>query len=161
MISKSNKIILSSILIFSIVTLFSAYLIEYMLGHKPCNLCLIERYPYLGAIILISIIFILNKFEKLIFYIILLLFIFGTIVSFYHVGIEQGFFSESFMCDILNTDSNLSKESLLKQLQATTPVSCKQVTFRLLGLSLASINTIISIILSGIMIRLIKNYDKN
>ncbi len=161
MISKNNKLFLNGILIFSVLALSIAYFVQYILGHKPCNLCLIERYPYLGAVILISLIFILNKFEKSISFIILLLFIFGSVVSFYHVGIEQGFFSESLVCDLGKTQENLSKESLLKQLENTTIISCKEVTFRILGFSLATINTVISIILSVIMIKILKNYDKN
>ena len=160
MISKDNKIILNGVLIFSILSLSIAYFIQYVLGHKPCNLCLIERIPYIVSVILISLIFILNKFEKIISIIILLFFIFGAIVSFYHFGIEQGFFSESLVCDLEN-NANLSKEQLLKQLDSSPIVSCKNVTFRVLGLSLATINTIISIILGAIMIKVIKNYDKN
>ena len=160
MIPKNNKLILNGILIFSILSLSIAYFIQYVLGHKPCNLCLIERIPYIASVILISFIFIINRFEKIISIIILLFFIFATIVSFYHFGIEQGFFSESLVCDLEN-NANLSKEQLLKQLENTSIVSCKDVTFRVLGFSLATINTIISIILSAIMIKLIKNYDKN
>ena len=160
MISKDNKLFLNGILIFSILSLSIAYFIQYVLGHKPCNLCLIERIPYFAAVILISLIFIINKFEKLISIIVLLFFTFAVLVSFYHFGIEQGFFSESLVCELGNTNQ-LSKENLLKQLENSTIVSCKDVTFRVLGLSLATINTIISIILSGIMIKIIKNYDKN
>ena len=160
MISKNNKFILNGVLIFSIISLSIAYFLQYVLGYKPCNLCLIERIPYIVSIILISLIFILNKFEKIISIIILLFFIFGAVVSFYHFGIEQGFFSESLVCDLGN-NSNLSKEQLLKQLESSSIVSCKDVTFRILGFSLATINTIISIILSAIMIKVIKNYDKN
>ena len=160
MTSKDNKFILNGVLIFSIVSLSIAYFIQYVLGHKPCNLCLIERIPYIASIILISLIFIINRFEKIIATIILLLFIFGSMVSFYHFGIEQGFFSESLVCDLEN-NTNLSKEQLLKQLESSTTVSCKDVTFRVLGFSLATINTIISIILSAIMIKIIKNNDKN
>ena len=160
MISKDNKLILNGVLIFSILALSIAYFIQYVLGHKPCNLCLIERIPYIGSIILISFIFIVNRFEKIISIIILLFFIFAAIVSFYHFGIEQGFFSESLVCDLGN-NVNLSKEQLLKQLQNSSIVSCKDVTFRVLGFSLATINTIISIILSVIMISVIKNYEKN
>ena len=54
MISKNDKIVLNGVLIFSILTLIIAYFIQYILKHEPCNLCLIERYPYIGAIILIS-----------------------------------------------------------------------------------------------------------
>ena len=157
---NSNKLLLNSILAFSILSLSIAYFIQYVLGHKPCNLCIIERVPYIAAIILISLIFILNKYQKIISSLILIFFIFGAVVSFYHFGIEQGFFSESLVCDLGNSQP-LNKEDLPNQLKKTEIVSCKDVTFRFLGFSLATINTIISIILSGIMIKVIKNYGKN
>ena len=157
---SDNKSILNGVLAFSILSLSIAYFIQYILGHKPCNLCLIERIPYLSAIILVAFIFIVKRFEKIFSGIILIFFIFGAIISFYHVGIEQGFFSESLVCNLGNSGADLSKEQLLKQLE-NAPISCKEVTFRLLGLSLATINTIISIILSGIMIKVIKNYGQN
>ena len=156
----NNKLLLNGILAFSILSLSIAYFIQYVLGHKPCNLCIIERIPYIAAIILISLVFILNKYQKIISSLIFIFFIFGVVVSFYHFGIEQGFFSESLVCDLGNSRP-LSKEELLNQLKKTEIVSCKDVTFRFLGLSLATINTIISIILSGIMIKVIKNYGKN
>ena len=157
---NSNKLLLNSILAFSILSLSIAYFIQYVLGHKPCNLCIIERIPYIAAIILISLIFILNKYQKIISSLILIFFIFGAVVSFYHFGIEQGFFSESLVCDLGNSQP-LNKEELLNQLKKTEIVSCKDVTFRFLGLSLATINTVISLILSGIIIKVIKNYGKN
>ena len=160
MSSIKNKFILSTVLIFSIFALITAYFIQYILGHEPCNLCLIERIPYLAAVILISLIFILSKYEKLFSLIVGLFFIFGAIVSFYHFGIERGFFSESLVCDLKNIDKALSTQDLLKQLEKNK-VSCKDVTFKILGLSLATLNTIISLIISSIMIRIVINYDKN
>ena len=157
---NSNKLLLNGILVFSILSLSIAYFIQYVLGHEPCNLCIIERIPYIAGIILISLIFILNKYQKIISSLILIFFIFGAVVSFYHFGIEQGFFSESLICELTNSEA-LNKEELLNQLKKAEIISCKDVTFRFLGLSLATINTIISIILSGIMIRIIKNYGKN
>ena len=156
----NNKLLLNGILAFSILSLSIAYFIQYALGHKPCNLCIIERIPYIAAIILISLIFILNRYQKIISSLILIFFIFGAVVSFYHFGIEQGFFSESLVCDLGNSQP-LNKEDLLNQLKKTEIVSCKDVTFRFLGLSLATINTVISLILSGIIIKVIKNYGKN
>ena len=157
---NSNKLLLNGILVFSILSLSIAYFIQYVLEHKPCNLCIIERVPYIAAIILISLIFIINKYEKIISSIILIFFIFGALVSFYHFGIEQGFFSESLICELSN-NKTLNKEELLNQLKKTEIVSCKDVAFKFLGLSLATINTIISIILSGIMVKVIRNYGKN
>ena len=160
MSSIKNKLLLNGVLIFSVFALVAAYFIEYILGHKPCNLCSIERIPYLASIILISLIFILNKYEKTISLIVGLFFVFGTIVSFYHFGIEQGFFDESLVCNLGNNSGALSSEDLLKELKKNT-VSCKDVTFALFGLSLATFNTIISLIISVIMLRIFINYDKN
>ena len=157
----NKKFILNCVLGFSIISLIIAYFIQYILGHKPCNLCLIERIPYIAAIILISLVFMVHKFERFILGALIIFFIFGAVVSFYHVGIEQGFFSESLVCDLGTSNSNLSKENLLKELENRTIVSCKDVTFRFLGLSLATINTVISIILSGIMYSLYRGYGKN
>ena len=154
-----NKFTLNVVLIFSVFALITAYFIQYILNHKPCNLCLIERIPYLAAIIFISLIFILNKFEKIISLIVGLFFIFGAVVSFYHFGIEQGFFNESLVCNLGSSKATTAQE-LLKQLEKET-VSCKDVTFRVLGLSLATFNTIISIIISAMMFKITINYEKN
>jgi len=156
---ENNKFILNCVLIFSILSLSIAYFVQYILGHLPCNLCLIERIPYIAAVILISLMFLIRKYMVPIISIVLIFFIFGALTSFYHVGIEQGLFDESLLC-IDNSSESLSKEQLLEQLK-NTPVSCKDVTFRFLGLSLATINAIISLILSGIMIKVLKNYGKN
>ena len=155
-----NRITLNLILTFSVFALGAAYFIQHILGHKPCNLCLIERLPYIFAIIIISLGLILKKFEKAIIIFLILIFLAATIISFYHFGIEQGFFKESLVCNLDNNINNLSKEDLIKELQQPT-VSCKDVSFRIFGLSLATINTIISLILSVITIKLFLNYGKN
>ena len=133
---NNNRILLNGILFFCIITISIAYFIQYFLGHKPCNLCLIERIPYLLSLILIPLMFIIDKFKSIISILVLTLFIMGSIVSFYHVGIEQGAFSESLVCNLGVNNESLSKEELLKQLERKTAVSCKEVTFRVLGLSL-------------------------
>jgi disulfide bond formation protein DsbB len=158
--SIKNKFILNTVLIFSVFALITAYFIQYFLGHEPCNLCLIERVPYFAAVILISLIFFFNKHEKLISLVVGLFFVFGAVVSFYHFGIEQGFFNESLVCDLDVNKIAVSTKGLLKQLEKEV-VSCKDVTFSLLGLSLATFNTIISIIISVIMFKIVINYDKN
>ena len=155
-----NKTVLSVILFISIFALIAAYFVEYILGYKPCNLCLIERLPYFFAIIIIFLYLTINRFEKLIFIFLGLIFASGTILSFYHFGIEQGFFKESLVCISNDEINSLDKEDLIKELQKKV-VSCKDVQFTLLGLSLASINAIISFIISVITFRLFLNYEKN
>ena len=157
---NNNKFILNSILAFSILSLAIAYYIQYGLGHKPCNLCLIERIPYISTIILIPVIFLINAFKKLIASILMLFFVFGAIVSFYHFGIEQGFFQESSVCGVKSLTEIITKEDLLKQLSEKT-ISCKDVTFRIFGLSLTSINIVISLLFIITLLKIFKKYEKN
>ena len=89
-----------------------------------------------------------------------IIFTIGAVISFYHYGIEQGFFSESLVCDLKNLSFNVTKENILKELENNS-VSCKNVSFRIFSLSLATINTLISLILSLIFLRLYFNYEKN
>ena len=155
-----NKTIFILILLFSFFVLIAAYFIQYALKHQPCNLCLIERIPYFFSIIIILICLFTNKFEKLSLITLSLIFFSATLVAFYHFGIEQGFIKESLVCDLNNESSNLSKEALLNELN-TLPVSCKDVTFKIFGLSLATINIFINLILGAITTKLFLTYEKN
>ena len=160
MTTVKNKLLFIGIIIFCIFALLFAYFTEYALKHKPCNLCLIERVPYMVTIILAFLVLIFSKYEKIILITIGLLFTIGTTVSFYHFGIEQGFFKESLVCDLENTSKATTSKDLLIELNAKS-ISCKDVTFRVFGLSLATFNTIISFLISAIMIRARLNYEKN
>jgi disulfide bond formation protein DsbB len=155
-----NKKILNLILLSSIFAIITAYIIQYVLGHQPCNLCLIERIPYIFSIIIISVCLFFNKFEKITLIILSLTFFTATLLSFYHFGIEQGFIEESLVCDLNTPSKELTKEGLLNQLKKM-PVSCKDVTFKIFGLSLATFNIFISLILSAITMKLFLNYEKN
>tara|TARA_Y100001958_G_scaffold116968_1_gene84016 strand:+ start:590 stop:1078 length:489 start_codon:yes stop_codon:yes gene_type:complete len=151
---------LKIIFIFSAIALSSALFIEYILGHQPCNLCLLERIPYGLSLVLISAIFILRKNEKFFILLLIITFIFSLAISFYHYGIEQGFFEESAVCGVKDFTENITKEDLLKQLSEKT-VRCKDVTFRILGLSLTSINIVVSIIFIITFMKIYNNYEKN
>ena len=155
-----HKLVLSLILLFSVFALIAAYFIEYVLKHQPCNLCLIERIPYFFSILIISICLFTKKFEKFSLMILSLIFFAAFLIAFYHFGIEQGYVKESLVCDLNNENNNLSKEALLNQLK-TMPVSCKDVTFKIFGLSLATFNIFITLILSAITTKLFLTYEKN
>jgi len=160
MTKVKNKTILNLILLFSIFALLTAYFIQYVLGHQPCNLCLIERIPYILTIIIITLTLFFKKFEKICLIILALVFVSAMLISIYHFGIEQGFISESLVCDLKNKSGSLTTEDLLKELKEKT-ISCKDVTFKIFGLSLATINIIISLILSIIITKIFFNYEKN
>ena len=157
---QKNKIFLVSILIFIFFVLFLAFIIQYRLDHQPCKLCVYERIPYFLSALLIIKMLLVNKNEKITLLIISLTFFIGFLLSFYHFGIEQGFFRESFACTT-DVDKILTKEDLLKELKNNNIISCKDVSFRILGLSLATINTIFSLGLSVIFTKLFIDYGKN
>ena len=154
-----NKNILNIILIFSIFALLAAYFIQYILGHQPCNLCLIERIPYGLCIILIVLNYMIKIDKKFLILLLILTFIFSFMISAYHFGIEKGFLEESTICAIRNTTEIISKEELLKELQTKT-ISCKDVTFRIFGFSLTTINIIISLIIVILLSKILINYEK-
>ena len=160
MLKQTNNIFL--IVIFAVIslTITSALIIQYWVGHEPCKLCLYQRIPYFLAILLIIKIFFFKKYEKITLLILTLIFVSSAALAFYHFGIEQGFFSESLACTTPDLSKTLSKEQLLEQLKQNN-ISCKDVSFRILGLSLAAINTIFSLVLSVIFVKLFLNYGKN
>ncbi len=151
---------LKCILIISFISIFSAYFIEYALGYQPCNLCLIERIPYGLTIFLITFNYFFNKNEKFIILLLLLIFLFSLIISSYHLGIEQGFFEESSVCGVKNAAEIISKDEILKQLQEIN-VSCKDVTFKIFGISLTSFNIIINLIILITLAKIFISYEKN
>ena len=160
MSKQSQNIVLIYILIIIFFSLISVFIIEFVLGHEPCKLCVYQRIPYVIAILLISTILFLKKYKKIILFLLFIIFVISSILAFYHFGIEQGFFNESMLCESNNSLKTLNKEELLKQLEQTN-ISCKDVSFKIFGLSLATINTIFSIALSVIFLKLFKNYEKN
>ena len=159
MTEKINKKFLFIILIFISFVLVSAFIIEYKLNHKPCKLCIYERIPYFLSILLILKIFFIRRYEKITLLILSIIFFISAILAFYHFGIEQGFFKESLACTAGDLAKTLSKQELLEQLKQNS-ISCKDVSIRVFGLSLATINTIFSLILSFIFIKLFMNYKK-
>ena len=160
MFKKTNNILLIFFLFIILASLVAAFTIQYGLGYQPCKLCIYQRIPYILSIFLIIELIFFKKNEKTTLLLLSLTFIVSIILSFYHLGIEQGFFTESFVCESKNLSETLTKDELLEQLKQNA-ISCKDVSFKILGLSLTSINFIFSLILSAIFIRLFLNYEKN
>ena len=156
---NNKSLLLNLILFVSFVALISALFIEYVLGHQPCNLCILERIPYVIAIIIIFLNYKFSQFEKLFLVLLIIVFLTATILSFYHFGIEQGFIEESLVCDLKNGSGITSKEEILKQLQEQK-VSCKDVTFKIFGLSLTTYNIVISILITINTLKIYLNYAK-
>ena len=160
MVKNSKNLFIKFIFLVSIIALVSAFFIEYILRHQPCNLCILERIPYLLAIIVVLLNYKFIQFEKFFILLLAIIFLAGTILSLYHLGIEQGFIEESLVCDLKSGSNLLSKEEILKQLQEKS-ISCKDVTFKIFGLSLTSYNILISLLITIGTGKIYFNYDKN
>ena len=113
------------ILFFSLFAILFAYYVEFVLGHKPCNLCLLERIPYILAILIIILSSIFKNLKKLSFLMLGIIFLLATFLSIYHVGIEQGIISESALCKAQPGLNILDKEQLVQELEKSN-ISCKQ-----------------------------------
>ena len=157
---NNKSLFLNLILFVSFVALMSAFFIEYVLGHQPCNLCILERIPYVIAIVIILLNYKFSQFEKIFLVLLVIVFLTATILSIYHFGIEQGFIEESLVCDLKNGSEATSKEEILKQLQEQK-VSCKDVTFKIFGLSLTTYNIVISILITINALKIYLNYAKS
>ncbi len=160
MFNLGKKNFLKITFLVSLFALIFAYFIEYVLGHQPCNLCLIERIPYMVALIIIVVNYKFNNLEKYLILLLIFVFLAGTFISLYHLGIEQGFIKESLLCDLKNGSKILTKEELLQQLQEKM-VSCKDVTFKIFGFSLTTLNLIISLLITIIFTKIYLGYEKN
>ena len=160
MFNLSKKNLFTGIFLISFIALISAYFIEYILGHQPCNLCVYERIPYFLAMFIVLINYKYNKLEKYLILSLAIIFLIATILSLYHLGIEQGFIQESLLCDLEKGANIVDKDEILKQLQQKS-ISCKDVTFKIFGLSLTNYNIIISLLLTIGLTKIYFGYEKN
>ena len=156
-----NNNLIATFFSISILVLLSAYYIEHVLNYEACNLCLIGRIPYFFVITFSLIFFFFKKLKKIILKLILTSFISSILIAFYHFGIEQGFFNESLVCQLTGMVQGTSASELLQELENNKAKSCKNADFKMFGLSLATINLFISIILSIITFKDILKNEKN
>ena len=160
MINLSKKKLFLIILLISFIALISAYFIEYVLGYQPCNLCLYERVPYFLAILILLVNFKFKKLEKHFIFLLIIIFFIATLLSLYHLGIELGLIEESLLCNLEKGTNITNKDEILKQLQQKN-ISCKDVAFKIFGLSLTSFNIIISLLLTIGLTKVYLKYEKN
>ena len=141
----------------SLLSLLIALYIEFFLGYPPCKLCIYQRIPYLIAIF---ITFLGISYSKNLFwlYALLLVFFSSFLLSGYHFGIEQEVFKEFSGCTGNSLDI-IDKNELLKILNSEVN-NCKNVDFKIFGLSLATINFLLSFIIFILILKVIKN-EKN
>ncbi len=146
------------IFLISVTSILSALYVEFVLNYKPCKLCIYQRIPYLAAIFICFVGFNYNKDDNILI-ILIIIFTLSTIISGYHFGIENSFFNQLSSCSNNSLDL-LNKKEIKESLGKQMPINCKDATFQILGVSLAAINAILSILIVVISIRIL-SYEKN
>ena len=146
------------ILFISLISIISALYIEYILQYEPCKLCIYQRLPYIAAIFISIVGFNYSTNDKILI-ITIMVFAISAIISGYHFGIENNLIQEISSCTNNSLDVS-NKSKLLESLNKSMPVDCKDATFKILGISLAAINTILSILIFTFSIRTL-TYETN
>ena len=153
-LEKKFKIFYSIIILLCVTSIFYAFFIEYFLGYKPCILCKYQRVPYILGLIIGLFGFFKPLNTKMIVYI-FANFLISVTLSGYHVGVEQELYQSVFNC----SDNNLGvleKGKLLESLEVINP-DCRNVNFAVFGVSLATINLILSFVISSVSYYLYSN----
>tara|TARA_E500000178_G_scaffold185821_1_gene184035 strand:+ start:133 stop:609 length:477 start_codon:yes stop_codon:yes gene_type:complete len=156
-LERKFKIFYSLIILLSLSSICYAFFVEYILGYKPCILCKYQRLPYILTLIIGLIGFVKPSNKRVIFFI-FLTFLISMTLSGYHVGIEQELYQSIFNC----SDNNLSileEGKLLESLNVINP-DCRNVNFAIFGVSLATINFVLSFVISSVSYYLY-SYAKN
>ena len=143
---------LQILFIFSILVLGTALIIEYIFGYQPCNLCKVERIPYLLSIIILMTNYFFKGNQTFYGVLLILIFSFSIIISVYHLSIEQGFLNESTICETKSFNL-LTKDDILNSLKELN-ISCKNVAFKIFGLSLTTYNMLVSILMVFLSIKI-------
>ena len=144
----TNNNIYKISLLASSLMLLSAFYLEYFQGALPCDLCITQRWFH-GLIITYSLIsiFILEKFINVKIFILIVLsftWLASAIAGLYHFGIEMNFWLGPDDC---SSNIDFSKDTLTYLLNKS-PIKCDEIMFKILGLSLAGWNALLSFLMS-------------
>ena len=153
-LARRFKIFYSLIILLCLSSICYAFFVEYILGYKPCILCKYQRVPYILGLIIGLFGFFKPLNTKMIVYI-FANFLISVTLSGYHVGVEQELYQSVFNC----SDNNLGvleKGKLLESLKVINP-DCRNVNFAVFGVSLATINLILSFVISSVSYYLYSN----
>jgi len=137
--------VLLIVLAASLAVIGGALLLQYVGGLQPCELCLLERWPYYGAIV-VSAVALATGERGAVWWLGLLALIFlgSAGLAAYHVGVEQHWIAGPTACSG-GASGAKSAEELMKFLSEQQTTRCDDVQWSLAGLSLASWNLVISL----------------
>ena len=145
-----NRILINwiNILLFlSLIALGSAYIAEYIFELLPCKMCLKQRYSYYAIIIIIIVFYIFRQSKNIILaFLNQLAILYGIFYAFWHVGIEQKILKGPESCSNILFQTN-SIKNLKEQISNQAIISCSDISWKILGLSAATINSLLLLLI--------------
>ena len=150
----SSRIVLALVLLGSIAVIGGALFSQYVGGLYPCELCLLERWPYYVGIPIALLAWLAGgrsglQVPGIALFLLFLIYTVSGGLAFYHVGVEQHWFAGPTACTGPGGAAH-SVEELKAQLLAQQPVRCDEVQWSLFGVSLAGLNLVASVVLAGL-----------
>ena len=148
--SLSTRVFAGFVLVASAVVLGTALLSEYWGGLAPCELCLVQRWPWAAAIVISLIVLLVGERAPLswVALVFAVVFVIGVVLAFYHVGVEQHWFAGPTACTA-SSGGAMTLDQMKQQILGTAPVLCDRPAWTLFGVSLAGWNLLASLIMTG------------
>jgi disulfide bond formation protein DsbB len=139
------------VLTLSAIVLGTALMSQYWGGLSPCELCLLQRWPWSAAIVIALVALVAGSRGALpwVALVLAIVFALGIVVAFYHVGVEQHWFAGPSACTASATGA-MTLDEMKRQILGTAPVLCDRVQWALFGVSLAGWNLVASLGMAAI-----------
>jgi disulfide bond formation protein DsbB len=148
--SLSTRAFAGFVLIASALVLGTALLSQYWGRLAPCELCLLQRWPWAAAIVVSFVVVLVGERARLdwVALVLGLVFAVSVLFAFYHVGVEQHWFAGPSACTAAPGGAT-TLEQMKQQILGTAPVLCDRPAWTLFGVSLAGWNLLASLIMTG------------
>ncbi len=133
----------------SVAALATAWTSQYGFDLHPCELCLYQRLPYIGAVSLSALTLmpvVDPKSRQLACFICALLFLATASTAFFHIGVEQEWWQST--CAPTGGQSFSIDDIRSALLQPGQP-ACNEIQFKLFGLSMAGYNMLAGLVFAA------------
>lgn len=131
----------------STIAICSALIAEFFFDLEPCKMCLKQRHPYYAIIILLIISYFFKNINKILLFVLSeLAIIYGLFYAIWHVGVEKNILPGPASCSGKLSNTN-SIQSLKEQINNQSIISCSDISWTIIGLSAATINSILLLLI--------------
>ena len=156
----STPIIAASLLAICVMALVLALTAQYGFGLRPCNLCLIQRVPFVLAAVLAAVSLRMPHLAGRLLPLAGLLLMVNGAIAFYHVGVEQSWWI-SAVCPAGDPSGPISVADLMADMNKPVEAHCDQPAWSFHGITMAALNVPFSALLGLLVLVLAKRTERS